>query len=184
MKKHNLYFETQNPKHPYGKVIVRTCREGEFCNFREIAQIDSLWFRDNLDLQLTEEELLTGVHFWPFVSWSGIPPRFYSGAIALTCELFNKLELKNGPRLGAWEKGPWQNDEGSWVIINLSKMLTVIRLMNEAGLRPDSGSIKMELTYVGGPIWEHIAWAALRAVPDLEETRQKVAAGVTIAWAI
>jgi hypothetical protein len=182
-----LRFTLENREYPYGKItpIWSDSHRGDgFCAEDLLGK--GIYPRKNMDRQLLAEMLIQAFgclnHSWEanhgvyFASPESIPSVDWSAMISIIAVV--------------WESCPETSHSLRQVKDGLKTLMisyiTGYSALINAGLRGDSGGMKMECTYIPEELWQIFTTEGLSSkwIFEVNRTRAIVASGKDIAWAI
>jgi hypothetical protein len=180
-----LHFRPASYAYPHGKITPvwsENETRGNLMRFEGLMG-GSFFLRENFDREAFAECLIEAsnsgeayfYHVWS-PSPSSVPSMDWSGAVdALTV---------------MWEASPEVNDNCKRIKSGLKdqilRYVNAFGVLENAGFRPDSGGMKMILSYVEDATWNMILSEAVESglIEEVSDIRERIANGKVFMWAI
>jgi hypothetical protein len=182
----HLRFTLENRDYPYGKITpIWTENRREGFSAEDLLS-KGIYPRKNMDREILAEMLIQAFgslnhsfeadHGVYFASPESIPSMDWSAMISIIAVVWETVPEKSHPLR--------QVKDGLKTLM-ISYINAYSALIN-AGLRGDSGGMKMECTYIPESLWQIFTTEGLASkwMFEVQRTRAIVASGSDIAWAI
>jgi hypothetical protein len=182
---HLLHFRPASYRYPHGKITPVWAESNIRRNLMRFEDLmgGSFFLRENFDREAFAECLIEAsaterpeyYHVWspskeavPSIDWSGVVD----------------------PLTVMWEACPEVNDNCKRIKAGLKdqilRYVNAFGVLENAGFRPDSGGMKMILSYVADETWDMILSEAVESglIEEVADIRARIADGKVFMWAI